>query len=698
MTSASAWYSNHREAFLREGVQSVVGQLASSAIAQGLHVESEQHDEWRSSIGVLQKELTRRALEVELLKSTLASPALAEYRQVILEFDFRRRGLRLDCVLLGDGIVAVLEFKRSTLNAADREQVASYCVNLVEFHEETRRLVTEEAAIVAPILALTSGAAPKPRAGAPAFHRAPWQQVLRDALTADATSLHVALLTALAVRRAKTPIDSARWIRSKFAPSSTILDAAISLYGQHDVSAISNHAAPVELIEKCTSEVAAAIERSLREKSKRILFVSGAPGAGKTLVGLKLAFDPRFRQHAVFVTGNAPLVEVLSAALKGAYRARHAQRNTTVPVLTGYSREDAHRVMEMSTFKIVKAHAFLGERGAGVGSADERVVIFDEAQRTYQAGREVLRKRLEADEAKLILDSLEKSYGNAVVVALVGHNQAINRGELGIGAWFKAAQECGWRYAISDETLALSEIASSGAWATHPSRERLEVGHLPHSLRYYRNGDLERWAEFVLADEPQRAADLARQLDERGDTVWLTRDLAHAREWARRRRVGEEKAGLIASGQARRLAAEGLFVGLKPDIAKWMLAPAGDIRSASMLETVQNQYQVQGLEIDYTVVCWDGDLRRERGRWQSYKLSGADWQRDKALEIAKNGYRVLLTRARKGMVLFVPRGDAAGDDSTRKPEMYEAIADYLVSCGARAAATEHAASSTVASI
>jgi hypothetical protein len=702
MSAGSAWYSNDRDSFLSEKVQSVVGQLASNAVAEGLHVEAEQHTEWRSSIGVLQKELQHRAREVELLKSTLSAPELAEYRQVILEFDFRRRGLRMDCVLLGDGIVAVIEFKRSTLAAVDREQVASYCVNLVEFHEETRRLTTEEHAIVAPLLALTSAGAPKPKAGPLAFHRAPWDFVLRDVLTCDSASLHRALLSALRARRANTPIDGARWLDSKFSPSSTILDAAISLYGQHDVSAIANHAAPVELLEKCTEEIAQRILCSRRDATNRILFVSGAPGAGKTLVGLKLAFDPRFREDAVFVTGNAPLVEVLSAALKGAYRAR-AGASLAVP--SGYSRADAHRLIEMSTFKIVKAHAFLGQRGAGTGSVDGRIVIFDEAQRTYQAGREVLRKRLEADEAKLILDSLEDSYGKGVVVvALVGHNQAINRGELGIAAWFKAAEQCGWSYAIADETLALSELAGAEAgssptaeahvWANHPRRERLEVGHLPHSLRYYRNSDVERWAEWVLADEPEEAARLATTLDARGDTVWITRELARAREWVRERRVGEERAGIIASGQARRLAAEGLFVDLKPDIAKWMLAPAGDIRSANMLETVQNQYQIQGLEIDFAVVCWDGDLRREGGRWRSYKLSGADWKRDKALEIAKNGYRVLLTRARKGMVLFVPRGDATGDDATRRTEMYDAIAEYLIECGARAVDEHRVASSS----
>lgn len=683
MTAGSAWYAEERVRFVQESVDKVVGQLASNAAQQGLHVESEQHEEWRSSVGILKAELMERVEQIELLRTTLSAPELAEYRHVILEYDFRRRGLRIDCVLLGNGIVAVVEFKRSQLSAADREQVTGYCVNLVEFHEETRRATAEDKCIVAPILALTSGRAPTAPAKPQDFHRPPWKAVLRHPIACDQGNLQVALGSALDARRKRSPIDCRRWLGSRFSPSSTILDAAISLYGQHDVSAISDHAAPVELIERCTAEVGRLVEDSLRADVRRIVFVSGAPGAGKTLVGLKLAFDPRFRDDAVFVTGNAPLVDVLSAALQGAYRARSRPAGKGLVVPTGYSREDVQRVISMATFKLVKAHAFLGRRGGATGSTDGRVVVFDEAQRTYQAGREVMRQRLPEDEAVLILDSLERSYGSGVVVALVGHKQAINRGELGISAWLKAAKDRNWRYAVADETLALAEIGERDAWACDPLRDRLELGHLPHSLRYYRNEGIERWVDALLGEDASRAARLAAELDARGDTVWLVRELAEARAWVKERRVGEERAGIVASGQARRLAAEGLFVEHKPDIARWMLAPAGDFRSASMLETVQNQYQIQGLEIDHAIVCWDLDLRREGERWTSYKLSGADWKRDKALEIAKNGYRVLLTRARKGMIVFVPRGDLDGVDLTRPRAAYDRIADHLLACGAR---------------
>jgi len=684
MTAGAAWYESDRTTFLSDDLKLVVGKLASAAAEQGLHIESDQHEEWASSVGFLQSQLADRMREVEILRATLASPELSDYRHVILEYDLRRRGLRLDCVLLGNGIIAVVEFKRSTVAASDRDQVTNYCINLVEFHEETRRACDQDGCIIAPIVALTRGKIPPATFRPTDFHNAPWGSILRHPIQCDASSLHEALRESLKCRRGFLPVSSTQWLTARFAPSSTILDAAISLWGQHDVSAIASHAAPTELIDQCTNEVADLVVQSKHDGINRIIFVSGSPGAGKTLVGLKLAFDPRFRSDAVFVTGNAPLVEVLSAALENSYRSNRGNRGNAISVPSGYLREDAHQVIKMSTFKIVKAHSFLGERGKGTSSADGRIVIFDEAQRTYEKGREVLRKKLPEDEATLILDSLERSYGKGVVVvALVGHNQAINNGEMGIVAWFKAARARGWRYAISDETLALPEVAKSGNWAHEPNRDILQTGHLPHSLRFYRNADIERWAGSVLADDSNDAKAIAHSLDEKGDTIWIVRDIAKAKVWVKEHRVGDERAGLIASGQARRLAAEGLFVELKPDIAKWILAPDGDIRSSNMLETVQNQYQIQGLEMDYSVVCWDADLRRENGQWSAYKIRGSGWQHDKALDIAKNGYRVLLTRARKGMMIFVPRGDVNGADPTRRAEIYDDVANYLLSCGVR---------------
>ena len=209
-------------------------------------------------------------------------------------------------------------------------------------------------------------------------------------------------------------------------------------------------------------------------------------------------------------------------------------------------------------------------------------------------------------------------------------------------------------------------------------------------MRYYRNTSVEDWVGAVLSNDSQSAERLASEMDQEGTSIWITRSLGEAKRWTRAHRVGNQRAGLIASGQARRLAAEGLFVDHKPSIADWMLAPSSDVRSSNALETVQNQYQIQGLELDYTIVCWDADLRRVENDWAAFKLSGSDWKKDKLKEVAKNSYRVLLTRARKGMVIFVPKGDGNGEDLTRIPAFYDDVYDFLKSCGVRDLSCEFA--------
>jgi len=339
----------------------------------------------------------------------------------------------------------------------------------------------------------------------------------------------------------------------------------------------------------------------------------------------------------------------------------------------------------LATFKIVKAHHFLRPDGSDHGHSDGRVLIFDEAQRTYKKGRRVLNHVLRENEAELILESQERAFpdGGIVVVALVGHNQAINSGELGVEAWLDAADKRKWTFALAEDSIPGASLEDPEKWRSHHARTQLKSCHLSHSMRFYRNASLEKWASAVLEDEPAEALALANGLEREGHTVWLTRLLDVARKWTRRHVVGEERAGIIASSQARRLSAHGLFVDQKPPIENWMLAASTDIRSSSMLETVQNQYQVQGLELDHAIVCWDLDLRRDESSWTSHKVKGDDWQRFDNLAVAKNGYRVLLTRARKGMVIFVPPGDPDGVDLTRPSSSYDEIANHLKKCGAK---------------
>jgi len=501
-------------------------------------------------------------------------------------------------------------------------------------------------------------------------------------MVCDRHNLWSALQLGLKHRRATTAVDRGTWLDSPFRPSSSIVDATLSLYGQHDVAAIEAHAAPTAAIQASVAEIRASITEAVDNGGYHVVFLSGAPGAGKTLVGLDLVMRGPHARGAVFVTGNAPLVEVLNHALGDSYRRLGARAASWTP--TGYRRADAKWVTQAASFKIVKAHHFLGQRGQAHEQEDARVLVFDEAQRTYEKGRIVLGKALVDHEADLILQVQRAAFpkGGTVVVALVGHNQAINRGERGIVAWLEAAERQGWTFSIAEDTLALAALPDPQKWAAHPARRSLAHGHLQQSMRFYRNAAVEEWVAAVLDDDVPRACACAARLNENNTPILLTRSLASARGWGRPRTLEGHRVGIIASGQAKRLAAEGLFVDFKPDIATWMLAPSTDVRASNALETVQNQYQIQGLELDFAIVGWDADLRREGDRWAAYKLSGSDWQRDKLLEVAKNGYRVILTRARQGMMIFVPEGDLQGEDPTRQRSYYQSVADFLCRCGA----------------
>ena len=646
----SSWYRRSRPEFTEEGPDRVVSALHEAAARDGWVIDPDQDTEWRASI--------------DLLRAALALPSCAFIEGVLLEYDFRRRGIRIDCILVAKGLLLVLEFKRSAVTAADRDQVMNYCVNLIEFHELTQTALPT----LVPVLVSRKSTSLE----APSARRHPlWPQLLDEPITLGGQHLAAGLgsLTALA---ASTRLSWEAWDVSAFAPSSTIVDAALSLYGNHDVSAMRSHRAEKEDIDACLVSVLEEIERATAAGGRELILVSGAPGAGKTLVGLSIVFQERFGREAIFVTGNAPLVDVLNGALERSYRG--ARR------LAGFVREGASLLERNVDFKIAKAHRFLGPTKT---PQKERVLVFDEAQRTYSAGTIVNRQApLERDEAELIIERME-AMDRPLIVLLLGQNQHINARELGPATWLRAAAKRGWKFAASDETLALPDLLDSNSpWTCHPLRSRIARTHLTSSIRDQRtNGDLERWVHHVMANQPDEAARLARLLP-KSSQVQLTRSLETARQWARAQRLGDERAGLIASGQGRRLRPEGVFPDEKPDIVDWMLSPSGDVRSSNMLEQTQNQYQIQGLELDYAIVCWDADLRREGGTWASYNVSGPSWRAASGeLEARTNSYRVLLTRSRKGLVVFVPRGDPTGSDPTRTPQVYDDIVDYLRSCG-----------------
>ena len=666
----ASWYKNTREGFLADDLSTVVAALHRSASEERWQIDPDQDDEWRATLAVL-----RDALRDE--STRFITGLLAEY-------DFRRRGIRIDFILISAEALFVLEFKRGDTIAADHDQVLNYCVNLVEFHEITQKAQPK----LLPMLVSRTGAR---ATRIPAIEwMDDWPQICRGVTCARGSDLR----QALAELHERLPPANARftyqeWDASPFHPSSSIIDAAITLYGQHDVSAMKEHAAPKEAIDNCISSVVAEIDAATAAGRNELIVVSGAPGAGKTLVGLAVAFQERYRDEAVFVTGNAPLVKVLNGSLKKSYLELNRQGRTRA--LGGYTRAGICHVARNADFKIVNANRFLeaarGRRTQGQStSTDGRILIFDEAQRTYSAGEIVNGRSLEDDEAVLIVEEMARRPG-AVIVLLFGHNQHIGTNEMGAKAWLTAARKHGWKYAVSDETLGLEEFDEDSGWKTNSLRIDIANTHLFQSMRDQRtsNGDIEQWAHWVMTNCPNKAAEKAQILSDRS-AIFFTRSIRVAKQWANRRRIGEERCGLIGSGQGRRLKAEGIFVDEKADIVQWMMAPSGDVRSSNMLEQTQNQYQIQGLEIDYAIVCWDADLRRDNDSWVCFNLCGADWRQsrnDNETTLRCNSYRVLLTRSRKGMVIFVPKGDLTGEDKTRSPAFYDGIANYLTQCGAR---------------
>ena len=663
----NSWYKSTVDVFLSASLQDIYFTLDKSAREDGYSIESEQKEEWEATIGVVKKALAR--------------PGLGLIKGILAEYNFRRRGLRIDFVLLAPGAIFVVEFKRGDVSQSAKDQAMRYAKNLLEFHDITQQLRPK----VYPIVVTRKG-----EVGA---HGKLGFSTNRPELNArplccSETDLGQTLENALNFARNEGHCPSVdEWDSSAFSPSTQIIDAAIALYGRHEVGAISVIKSQQEAavaIARCADSVKKKINDFTRKGENGLIIVTGEPGAGKTLVGLDTVFKREFVRQSVFVTGNAPLVEVLTESLSRSYR-RLTDKKWDES-LGGFPRDEDGFVEDSTTFNIVNAHSFLSDKeGQQYSGSEGRILVFDEAQRTLSEGKEVNRERLEKHEAYLVIEKMMKRPG-AIIVLLLGHNQNINTKELGATIWFRAAKEYKWKCAISAESaklpeleLGCAEIEGSGLL------ESMEGTHLKVSVRNRAN--IEPWVRAVLElNDPAaaRAVIEASSTDRYPVRVHLSRDLEQCRAYIRQNYdLFDERAGILAAGQGKRLRADGIRPDYKPDIADWMLRPSTDIRSSNMLEEVQNQYQIQGLEIDHAVVCWDLDLRREEGNWACYNVNGDDWQRGSTqLESRINSYRVLLTRSRASMIIFVPMGADPESDATRDAAKYQQIADYILECGA----------------
>lgn len=653
--SQRAYYADTIAGFLSRDDFAVLGELAA---ASEFDVDLPQREAWQEEIRIL-----RIALQ--------AFPA----GHVFLEFVVPRLGKRIDAVVLLHGQLIVLEFKvgANSFARADIDQVWDYALDLKNFHE------TSHDRSIWPGLVVTGGRG-KLLDGA----------VRVDDKVADPTLMSAdrlgEWLGRIAVLYAEEAVPWSEWQQGRYRPTPTIIEAATSLYRRHSVTDIARHDAGAKNLAKTAGAVARIIERSREHRWKSICLVTGVPGAGKTLVGLDVATrfqDAERELHSVYLSGNGPLVAILSEAL-ARDKVQQERRNGRT-IRKGEARQAVQAFIQA-------VHHFRDEGLKDPLPPADHVAIFDEAQRAWNLAktadfmqRKKGRPGFAQSEPDFLISCMDRHRDWAVVVCLVGGGQEINTGEAGISEWLAVIQRSypDWHLHLSSQ-LSDSEYnaeAAIGALASRPNVNFDDDLHLAVSMRSFRAEHVSTFVKKVLDLELAEAASLYRQFARRFPVV-LTRSVETARGWLRQQARGSERYGIVVSSQALRLKPHAIDVRTPVDPVNWFLNDRHDVRSSYYLEDVATEFQVQGLELDWVGVVWDADLRHDDSGWQHHSFVGDRWQNirktDRQLYL-KNAYRVLLTRARQGMAIVVPEG--TDKDPTRDPAFYDGTYRYLRSIG-----------------
>jgi len=691
----AAFYADALKAFLHASDDEVYAPLASP---HGYTLAPEQLSAWRLQLPVLRAALA----EIPARFADSHSP------WIHLEFDIPRLGRRVDAVLVTSTAVIPIEFKvgAKSIQQLDHDQAWDYGLDLKNFHAPSH------AAPIFPILCATE--VPK----SDRRWKPPHADGVRPPFCCSAESLGGAVVSALNEAAAGTSglrpsatIDPALWGTGSYSPTPTIIEAARSLYARHTVHDITRSDAGAVNLAVTSAAVERIIAESRARNRKAIVFVTGVPGAGKTLVGLNVATRHGSRDdaaHAVYLSGNGPLVSVLREAL--ARDDLERAKRTEPKARIGVSRSAVKAFIQ-------NVHHFRDATLRDRSAPADHVVVFDEAQRAWNArqlaGFMKRKKGLPGftqTEPELLIGAMERHTDWAVVVCLVGGGQEINTGEAGISAWLDGVRGgfSNWDVFISPQ-LTDSEYAATGALeelersrqekvpaavsspdpAPSAAAANMVVGsfsgdaslHLATSMRSFRAENLSRFIKALLDGEAVLGRELFAEFRDHYPIV-LTRSMRKARRWIRHQRRGTERAGLVASSSAQRLKPHAIDIRVNIDPVHWFLSPPRDTRSSLYLEDAATEFQVQGLELDWTIVTWDADLRWRGSDWSYHNFRGATWtdvKKPERRQYLKNAYRVLLTRARQGMVIFVPPG--AKRDRTRSPTFYEGVHDYLTGLG-----------------
>lgn len=699
-------YNNSFRAFLHDAEMSVLGALHNN-----------YHGDTRTTTTEAWKE------EITIMRDVVSS--FETDGHIIFEYDIPRLGKRIDVVLLLKGIIFCLEFKvgENQKLEPDVDQALDYALDLKNFHQFSREK------IIVPILVPTEY-----KKTTTIVQSSIYDDRVVNPLVTGKTGLSGLITSVLTRFPNETPIDR-NWIISPYAPTPTIIEAARSLYENHSVENISRHEADKVSTDRTIRYILQVIKESKDEQKKSICFVTGVPGAGKTLVGLDVAVKQTYQGHdepvedegAVYLSGNGPLVAVLTEALaQDNYKRCH--ENGEKKKLSDSRREVSksiqmiHRyrdnmlakiknpvengVLEIDPAKAVKM------KTAGYGEV-EHVAIFDEAQRSWTHkrlsdylkrggtyGNKLKVPNFPMSEAAFLIWSLDQREDWATIICLVGGGQEINTGEAGISEWIAALNDKfpHWNVYISPK-LTDAEYAEGRVNELLKGKENVTYSedlHLAVSLRSFRAEKLSAFVHALLSFDDSASA-LYDEIKDKYPIV-LTRDMAKARKWLHEKVRGTERTGVLVTKESARF--KPLAIHILPsgdeNAVHWFLEDKADTRSSNYLEDAATEIQVQGLELDYTCLLWDADMRYENGSWRFYRFNGqtrwveqtaASESKQEQLKYMLNAYRVLLTRARSGMVICVPEGNpnktASGfwEDSTRLPEYYDGTYQYLKRIG-----------------
>ncbi len=649
------YYSNSIALFIKSDVDEILGKLTRNS---DFDLGQNQRDAWVEEINILQK-------------------VLASYSgSIYFEYSIPRMGKRIDVVLIIGSTIFIFEFKvgDKEFSSSAVDQVWDYALDLKNFHSSSHDH------FIAPVLIAT-----KAKNITPVILLTPQSDKVLFPIKSSVETLKIVIDNTLSLLGGAT-INMTEWEKGRYCPTPTIVEAAMALYRGHSVENISrSDAGAINLSQ--TSEVVSEIIKSSRDKSRKsICFITGVPGAGKTLVGLNIAnkhIDKANDLYSVFLSGNGPLVAILREALTRDKVSHEKEKGNKI------TKGDAMRNVKLF---IQNVHNFRDDCLKDEKPPIEHVALFDEAQRAWnlsQTANFMQRKKgipyFNQSEPEFLISCLDRHPDWAVVVCLVGGGQEINTGEAGISEWIECLNRSfpDWNIYISSR-LTDSEYGAGKILdqiKTHKNVFTKDELHLSVSMRSFRAEHVSLLVKQILDMNVMEAQKTLAQVRLKYPIV-ITRDISKAKEWLKKQARGSERYGMVVSSQAERLKPHAIFVKSPMDPIHWFLDGKEDVRSSYYLEDVATEFDIQGLELDWSCVFWDADFRYTKNGWDHRSFVGSKWNYIKKVErqmYLKNAYRVLLTRARQGMVIVIPPGDPL--DPTRNPDFYNPIFDYLKSIG-----------------